>query len=154
MLTVQVRLPALCSNAKTKTFVKNILQDNANLLRSLTVVQTGRGRFSAKDMRDLRSYRRGSRFLRRSPAKMWVSDASDVVWCGRWKRKRDVTNILCVTSITSGVIAQLGEHLPCKQGVKSSNLFGSSSCWVVAKQGTGLWLLYALVRIHPAQFFL
>ena len=25
-----------------------------------------------------------------------------------------------------GVVAQLGEHLPCKQGVESSNLFSSS----------------------------
>ena len=29
-----------------------------------------------------------------------------------------------------GGVAQLGEHLPCKQGVKSSNLFISTSGWV------------------------
>ena len=28
-----------------------------------------------------------------------------------------------------GGVAQLGEHLPCKQGVKSSNLFISTSGW-------------------------
>ena len=40
-----------------------------------------------KDIRDQYSYRRGSRFLRRLPAKMQVCDASDVVGCGRRKRR-------------------------------------------------------------------
>lgn len=40
-----------------------------------------------KDIRDQYSYRQGSRFLRRSPAKMRVCDASDVVGCGRGKRR-------------------------------------------------------------------
>lgn len=73
--------------SKNKTFVKNILQANANPLRRLTAVQTGRDKFSAKGMRDLCSYRRGSRFMRRSPAKMRVCDASNVVGCGRGKRQ-------------------------------------------------------------------
>ena len=30
------------------------------------------------------------------------------------------------TSVISGGVAQLGEHLPCKQGVDSSNLFIST----------------------------
>lgn len=33
----------------------------------------------------------------------------------------------------NGVVAQLGEHLPCTQGVRSSILLGStiiSSCWL------------------------
>ena len=41
----------------------------------------------------------------------------------------------------SGGVAQLGEHLPCKQGVKSSNLFISTrgeKCrtidWLIAQQ--------------------
>ena len=40
-----------------------------------------------KDIRDQYSHRRGSRFLRRLPAKMQVCDASDVVGCGRGKRR-------------------------------------------------------------------
>ena len=31
-------------------------------------------------------------------------------------------NVLSGTRKTDGGVAQLGEHLPCKQGVKSSNL--------------------------------
>ena len=29
-----------------------------------------------------------------------------------------------------GVVAQLGEHLPCTQGVRSSILLGSTNTWV------------------------
>ena len=32
-----------------------------------------------------------------------------------------------VAARSNGDVAQLGEHLPCKQGVESSNLFISSS---------------------------
>ena len=40
-----------------------------------------------KGIRDQYSYRRGSRFLRRSPAKMRVCDVFDVVGYGRGKRR-------------------------------------------------------------------
>ena len=33
-----------------------------------------------------------------------------------------------VAARSNGDVAQLGEHLPCKQGVDSSNLFISTSC--------------------------
>jgi hypothetical protein len=36
------------------------------------------------------------------------------------------SSFLCEHSIKVGGIAQLGEHLPCTQGVKSSNLFIST----------------------------
>ena len=32
-----------------------------------------------------------------------------------------------------GGVAQLGEHLPCTQGVKSSNLFISTKCGLIAQ---------------------
>ena len=38
---------------------------------------------------------------------------------------------------TSGGVAQLGEHLPCKQGVKSSNLFISTKGKTRQEQHTG-----------------
>ena len=40
-----------------------------------------------------------------------------------------------------GDVAQLGEHLPCKQGVESSNLFISTA-------RDGKWLIAQLVRAH------
>ena len=47
----------------------------------------------------------------------------ETIWESRWlpdsKKKIIIRNII---SIENGGVAQLGEHLPCKQGVKSSNL--------------------------------
>ena len=42
-----------------------------------------------------------------------------------------------VVARLNGGVAQLGEHLPCKQGVKSSNLSVSTSSW---KQEQKLYL--------------
>ena len=43
-----------------------------------------------------------------------------------------------VAARLNGGVAQLGEHLPCKQGVKSSNLFISTTDGLIAQ----------LVRAH------
>ena len=47
--------------------------------------------------------------------KTWEADgtALETVWESRW------------LPASNGDVAQLGEHLPCKQGVESSNLFVS-----------------------------
>ena len=41
-----------------------------------------------------------------------------------------------VAARSNGDVAQLGEHLPCKQGVDSSNLFISTSCAGVIRGGS------------------
>ena len=48
----------------------------------------------------------------------------ETIWESRWppdykKEKRRITD---PEKLNNGGVAQLGEHLPCKQGVKSSNL--------------------------------
>ena len=58
-----------------------------------------------------------------------------------------------LSSIFSGGIAQLGEHLPCKQGVKSSNLFISTTFndWVKSRE---LWKLHRKIKRRClTQFF-
>ena len=47
-----------------------------------------------------------------------------------------------------GPIAQLGEHLPCKQGVESSNLSGSTKC---SFSGRGLEQVIS-VKTNPLKF--
>ena len=41
-----------------------------------------------------------------------------------------------VAARSNGDVAQLGEHLPCKQGVKSSNLSVSTQAFVSTVVGT------------------
>ena len=57
--------------------------------------------------------------------KPWTADgtALETVWESRWlpEKIKGAENMAPV-----GDIAQLGEHLPCKQGVESSNLFIST----------------------------
>ena len=59
--------------------------------------------------------------------KTWTADGTmlETAWESRWLPDY-------------GGIAQLGEHLPCKQGVKSSNLFISTTDGLIAQ----------LVRAH------
>ncbi len=47
-----------------------------------------------------------------------------------------------VAARSNGGVAQLGEHLPCKQGVKSSNLS------VSIRMGTSFGLIAQPVRAH------
>ena len=42
-----------------------------------------------------------------------------------------------IVKLKCGGIAQLGEHLPCKQGVRSSNLLISTTYW---RLDTGYWM--------------
>ena len=55
--------------------------------------------------------------------------ALETVWESRWLPELQKNILPLDTSIyLDGGVAQLGEHLPCKQGVKSSNL--SISIWL------------------------
>ena len=49
--------------------------------------------------------------------------------------KKFLDKIICVVraTIKYGGIAQLGEHLPCTQGVRSSNLLTSTICGSIAQ---------------------
>ena len=50
--------------------------------------------------------------------------ALETVWESRWLPELQKNILPLDTSIyLDGGVAQLGEHLPCKQGVESSNLF-------------------------------
>ena len=44
-----------------------------------------------------------------------------------------------VAARSNGDVAQLGEHLPCKQGVESSNLFISTQDFPNARTKTQEW---------------
>ena len=84
-LSVQFRLSALAEKQKkyTKPSPKISTMNPVGFYGS----PSGEKLVQRKDIRDQYSYRRGSRFLRRLPAKMQVCDASDVVGCGRGKRR-------------------------------------------------------------------
>ena len=49
-----------------------------------------------------------------------------------------------VVARLNGGVAQLGEHLPCKQGVKSSNLSVSTRSW---KQEQKLYLENRILKL-------
>ena len=62
--------------------------------------------------------------------------ALETVWESRWLPELQKNILPLDTSIyLDGGVAQLGEHLPCKQGVKGSNPFISTqqanACWFV-----------------------
>ena len=46
----------------------------------------------------------------------------ETIWESRWLPHLIKEKAISIASGNNGGVAQLGEHLPCKQGVKSSNL--------------------------------
>ena len=70
--------------------------------------------------------------------------ALETVWESRWLPELQKNILPLDTSIyLDGGVAQLGEHLPCKQGVESSNLFISTG---IVRFQNGL--IAQLVRAH------
>lgn len=84
-LSVRLRLPALAE--KQKEYIKPSSKISTMNPVGFYDSPSGEKLVQRKGIRDQYNYRQGSRFLRRSPAKMRVRDASGVVGCGRGKRQ-------------------------------------------------------------------